>query len=319
MANILVTGGTGQIGTYVCSELVGQGHKVVAMDSRPGNTGASELILGDVTDLDELLTVIKSREITHVIHLAALLVLDSKEHPSRAVRVNCVGTDMVFEAARLMDLERVVFASSVAVYGPRVYFPKSLATEEDYPHCPPDPYSITKLTNELMSEFYRRSYGLDILCLRLTGAWGPGRYSGYTGQFNDFIKKAALGKAAQLPEDFAYKDAKFRWLYVKEMAACISFAALVDKKKVKRGLYNVGTKKPYKALDIIGALRISLKEPDNISYKETSEPTQLSSDIAGPSGLDVDCSKLYDELGYDQRMGLAESVSDMIAFERAHK
>jgi hypothetical protein len=72
--------------------------------------------------------------------------------------------------------------------------------EDDFPHCPVDPYSITKLTNELLA------------C-----AWGPGRYSGYTGQCNDFIGKAAIGAQAKLPADFAFRNTKLRWMYVKDM------------------------------------------------------------------------------------------------------
>jgi len=322
MTNILVTGGTGQIGKYVCSELAGKGHKVVVFDFMPNpdnvsaDTAKIEILKGDVLDLEELLGVIKSKQISHIIHLAALLVLESKQHPSRAVRVNCVGTNNVFEAARLGDIQRVVFTSSVAVYGSKHFFPETIVSEDDFPHCPVDPYSITKLTNELMCEYYRQSYGLDFICLRLAGAWGPGRYTGYTGQFNDFIRRAATGQKAELPQDFAFKDAKLRWLYVKEMGASLAHAALVDRNRVKRALYNVGTSKPFKSLDVIDALKNSMQNTSHIKYKETNEPTQLSSEIAGPSGLDVDCSRFYDELGFVERMNLESAVSDMINFER---
>lgn len=322
MANILVTGGTGQIGTFVCSQLLQRDHRVVAYDFKP-NPGSfagesknkPEILSGDIQDLEELLRVIKTRQITHVIHLAALLVVESKEHPARAVRVNCVGTNNVFEAARLADLKRVLFTSSVAVYGsPKNFLPDMVASEDDYPRCPPDPYSITKLANELTSEYYRESYGLDILCLRLAGAWGPGRYTGYTGQFNNFIRRAGSGEKAVLPEDFAFKGAKMRFFYVKEMGACIAHAALVEKNRIKRGLYNAGTSKPFKALDIIETIQ-SLKASADISYRETDQPTKLSSEIAGPSGLDVDCSRLYSELGFMETMNLKEAVADMIASE----
>lgn len=318
MANILVTGGTGQIGTYVCDDLASKGHKVVIFDSRPASAplkSNQQMAVGDVASLDDLLGVVKSQGITHVVHLAALLVFDSKQFPSRAIRVNCVGTNNVLEAARLLDIRRIVFTSSVAVYGAKKFFPSSVVSEEDYPHCPPDPYSITKLTNELMGEYYRQAYGMDVLCLRLTGAWGPGRYTGYTGQFNDFIRRAATGHRAELPVDFAYEDAKLRWLYVKEMAACIAFVCHADLKK-SRTIYNVGSKIPYKALDVIEAIKAKMPEAD-IVYKETGEPTPISADIAGPSGLDVDCSKLYNELGFSEKMDLKDSVSDMIDFEKS--
>jgi nucleoside-diphosphate-sugar epimerase len=324
LANLLVTGGTGQIGVFVSAELAAQGHRVTIFDLNPNPDNLSfisgnkpEVVKGDVLNVDQLMHALKSHEITHIVHLAALLVLESKQNPSRALSVNCIGTNNIFEAARQSDIQRVVFTSSVAVYGSKRFFPRDIVNEEDFPHCPVDPYSITKLTNELTGEYYRQSYGLDILCLRLSGAWGPGRYTGYTGQFNDFIRKAAMGGKAELPEDFAFKDAKLRWMYVKDAGACLAHATMVDKARVKRGLYNAGTSKPFNSFDLIKLLKKDLPDNDRITYKETSNPTELSAGIAGPSGLDVDCSRLYEELGFVEKMDLSHGVSDMINVVRS--
>lgn len=320
---MLVTGGTGQIGAYVSAELASRGHKVTIFDLNPNPDNLSvipsnkpDVVKGDVLNSDQLMHALKSHEITHVVHLAALLVLESKQNPSRALQVNCVGTSNIFEAARQSDIQRVVFTSSVAVYGSKRYFPRNIVNEDDFPHCPIDPYSITKLTNELTGEHYRRAYRMDVLCLRLAGAWGPGRYTGYTGQFNDFIRKAGAGAEARLPEDFAFKDAKLRWMYVKDAGACIAHATLVDKARVRRGLYNAGTSKPFNSFHVIKLLKNYLPDNDRITYKETSEPTELSAGIAGPSGLDVDCSRLYGELGFVEKMDLSHGVSDMINLGR---
>ncbi len=321
MANVLVTGGTGQIGAFVCTELAEKYHAVTIYDFKPNSENISEIakkieiLSGDVLDLEDLLSVIKTRHITHIIHLAALLVLESKQRPAKALRVNCIGTNNIFEAARLTDLKRVVFASSVVVYGLPSFYPGGRVDEDDFPHCPNDPYSYTKFLNESMGQFYRETFGLDLLCMRITGAWGPGRYWGYTGQFNDFVRKVAVGEAAELPVDFAYSGARLRWLYVKEMASCLAYASLAEKSKVKRGLYNVGSRKPFKAPDLVRAIKdfVPLAE---IKYSETDSPTKLSSDIAGPSGLDVDCRRLYEELGFEEKIGLKEGVKDMIEFER---
>ncbi len=319
MVNVLVTGGTGQIGAFVSASLASMGHKVTIFDLKPNPDNLSvisgekpKVVQGDVLDAAGLINALKSYHITHVVHLAALLVLESKQNPSRALQVNCVGTNNIFEAARQIDIERVVFTSSVAVYGSKQFFPRGVVNEDDVPHCPIDPYSITKLTNELTGEFYRQSYGLDILCLRLAGAWGPGRYTGYTGQFNDFIRKAARGEKAELPKDFAFKNAKLRWMYVKDAGACIAYAALVDRARVKRGLYNAGTSNPFNSFDVVSLLKKYLSDDDRVTYTETDAPTDLSAGIAGPSGLDVDCSRLYIELGFAEKMDLSRGVADMI-------
>jgi UDP-glucose 4-epimerase len=321
MSNVLVTGGSGQIGVYVCEELIKGGNNVVIYDFKPNMPDIAhlmdkvKLLSGDVLDFEEVVDVIKSNKITHIIHLAAMLVLESKERPSKSIKTNCVGTNNLFEASRLLNLQRTLITSSVAVYGLPKFYPSMKVSEDDFPHTPPEPYSIGKFVNESMGEFYRTNYGLDILCLRLAGAWGPGRYWGYTGRFNNLIKQTALEKPAELPEDFAYKAAKIRYLYVKEIASAIVHSAFVDKSRIKLGVYNVGSKKPFKALDVINQLKELLPQ-SQISYRETDSPTVTSSTQPGPSGLDVECSRLYDELGFKEHFGMKEGLKDMVNFER---
>lgn len=322
MPNVLVTGGTGQLGVYVCEELINGGNNVVIYDFKP-NLGdiahfssKVKVLGGDVLDFEDLANVIRTNNISHIVHLAAMLVLESKEHPAKSIRTNCDGTNNVFEASRLLDVERTLFTSSVVVYGLQKYFPSMKVNEDDFPHCPPEPYSIAKFANESMSQFYRETYGLDILCLRLTGAWGPGRYWGYTGRFNDFIKNVALERASTLPEDFAYKNAKLRWLYVKEMASALVYALFCDKSKAKSPVYNAGSSRPFNSAEVVNSLR-GLIPSARIEFKETNAPTTTSSTIAGPSGLDVDCSRLYDELGFKEKLSIKEALKDMVNFERA--
>jgi UDP-glucose 4-epimerase len=322
MPNVLVTGGTGQIGVYVCEELVKRGNNVIIYDFKPNVDSVAhvdkniKLLSGDVLDLEELMHVVKSNSISHIIHLAAMLVLESKERPAKSIRVNCVGTDNVFEASRLLDVERTIFTSSVVVYGDPKFYPSMKVDEDDFPHCPPEPYSIGKFVNESMAQFYRENYGLDLLCLRLTGAWGQGRYSGYTGRFNNFIKQVALGNPSELPEDFCYRGAKLRWLFVKDMASAIVHSALVDKSKVTAEVYNAGSREPFNPFDVVDLLEDLLPE-SKIRFNEVPRPTSTSYTIPGPSGLDVDCSRLYDQLGFREKLGMKEALRDMIGFERA--
>jgi len=320
VVSFLVTGGTGQIGSQVCRELLRRGHRAVAFDAQPNLDNVHDirekvtLVRGNIANLGELLAAAKANGVTHVIHLAALLVFESRLRPTEATEVNCVGTNNVFEAARLLDLEGVVFASSETVYGSASSYPKGEVDEEDYPLCPPDPYSITKLFNERMGAFYREAYGLGLLCLRLTGAWGPGRYAGYTGQFNAFIRDVALGRPAKYPDDFAYRHAKLRWLYVKDAASCFVHAAL-EAKRARRPLYNAGSPSPFNAAMVVEALRALVPE-GRIELTLLERPTEASSRVPGPSGLDVICSRLYSELGFAASYPLEEGLRDMVSYER---
>lgn len=322
MAKVLVTGGGGHIGGFVCKELLNRGHEVTIYDYKPTLENISDvssrldLVRGDITDLDELLGTMRSREITDVIHLAALLALESRQRPARALQVNCVGTSNILEAARLMDLNRVVYTSSVLVYGKPDSYSSMLVDEDDFPRCPDDPYPITKFLIEEWGQHYRNVYGLDLTCLRVTVAWGPGRYSGYTGQVNDFIRRTAIGNALEFPKDFAYGGSKLRWLYVKDAARALVHGIEIEKQRIKRLIYNTGSRKPFKALDVVSELNRLLPN-SQIELVETDKPTPPSSGIAGPSGLDVDCSRLYDELGFEEEYGLGKGMKDMVNLERS--
>ena len=147
------------------------------------------------------------------------------QSPKRAYQTNIMGTNNILEAARALGVERTVFASSISVYGSPHSKRPGIVDEDDYPNCPYDPYSTTKLATELMGRYYRETYGVNAVCLRLAAAWGPGRYGGYTGQFNDFIRRVAIGEQPKFPEDFAFRGAKLRWFYVKDAGRCFADVA----------------------------------------------------------------------------------------------
>jgi UDP-glucose 4-epimerase len=320
MVNYLVTGATGQIGAFVCEELVKKGHKVVCYDFKPNMenvshiAGSIKVVNGDVSNLDELLSVLKQESVERVIHLAAMVLMDSIEHPAKAYQVNIMGTNNVLESARLLDLKKVVLASSVSVYGDTRPRREGVVDEDDSLNPPDDPYSTSKVANELMGRFYLRKFGLSITCLRLTSAWGPGRYWGYTGQFNDFIRRVSLGQDAKFPEDFSYKESKLRWMYVKDAARAFTHVSEFDNSP--RYLYNVGSKSPFSYKDVVAALH-SIFPERHIEVVEREEPTTLSQTVAGPNGLDVDCSRLYRELGFEAEFTLESALRDMANFERS--
>lgn len=320
MGNYLVTGGTGQIGAFLCEELVNAGNRVVCYDFKPNmeNIGkiANSLTVeaADVTDTNDLLQVIRKNSVDHIVHLAALVLLDSMKHPAKAYQVNVIGTNNVMEAARLLDIRKVVFASSVSVYGSLVTKRDGIADEDDIPNPPYDPYSTSKITDELMGRYYRESYGMDITCMRITAAWGPGRYWGYTGQFNDFIRRAALEQEAKFPADFAFRDEKLRWMYVRDVGYCFSFVSELP--RAKGYLYNLGIDSPFNHRDVVKSLSEVLPGR-RFEVKELDAPTSVSSGVAGPNGLDVDCTRLHDELGFRPRFSLKDALKDMVGFERA--
>jgi len=119
----LITGGTGFIGSYVAARLLERGKQVVLYDAYPdieavkGFSDKIAVVRGDINDTMKLLSTVREYKVDIIIHLASLLTRGSQGEPGEAIRVNCEGTENIFNLARVMDLRKVVWASSAAVYG----------------------------------------------------------------------------------------------------------------------------------------------------------------------------------------------------------
>ena len=147
----MITGGTGFIGGHVIRGLVNRGSEAVAFDSAPDTEWTRDLadririIKGEVQDLSIIIDTIRKFEITHIIHTASLLTSTSKERPSTAFSVNILGTVNILEAARLMDVSKVTYASSTAVYGNTR---EGEVVDEEHSQKPVTLYGVSKLLGE---------------------------------------------------------------------------------------------------------------------------------------------------------------------------
>lgn len=200
----LVTGAFGCIGAWACRVLVREGAPVVAFDigMDPARLrlilGSNELdqvtlVRGDIADLPQLEQTMEEHRITHLIHLAALLIPQIKADPSRGATVNVVGTTNVFEAARRRGLACVAYASSAAVYGP-----DDGGGVEDA-RAPATLYGVYKQTNEETARVYWQDEGLGSVGLRPYVVYGPGRDTGLTAAPTLAIRAAAEGEPYRLP------------------------------------------------------------------------------------------------------------------------
>lgn len=319
---VLVTGGTGQIGSFLCKSLLARNKGVVIFDSKPNREnirdieGKVELVEGDVTNLASLNQTIKKHDIDTIYHLAALVVLESRENPLKSVNVNCVGTVNVFEAGRQANIHRIIYASSSAVYGRPENYDRNVVTEDDVPRCPNDPYSATKVMNEVFGYHYFSKFGVKTLCLRLAATWGPGRYVGFTGAFNDMISKVAHGQEATLPADFSYPSAPLRWVYVEDLGEMLAFAGAVEESRITRRLYNVGTRRPFTPREFVETLK-RVVPTARLQVEWRDRPTESALNVAGPSGLDIDCSRFYEDLGYSEESTLMGSIQKAVTFEKS--
>jgi UDP-glucose 4-epimerase len=191
----LVTGGAGFIGSHLVEALVERGERVRVLDDLSSGTrenltpvaDAIELSVGDVADLETARRA--ARGARYVLHHAALASVHvSVQDPLRAHRVNTLGTLNMLLAAREAGVERVVLASSAAVYGAA----QALPLKEETPPQPLSPYAATKLAGEGYLRGFLGSFGLEGVSLRYFNVYGPRQdptspYSGVISKFADAL------------------------------------------------------------------------------------------------------------------------------------
>lgn len=235
---ILVTGGNGFLGTRVVSKLLDKGEEVVVGDIQ---TFAPEDIQGgvkiatvDVRQFSDLTRIICDFEVDRIIHLAYIGPPVSERIPSLGIEINCLGTTNVFEAARILGIKRVVFASSIAVYGPQEFYGERAINEED-PVRPTLLYDAAKVINEFTATKYTEEFGVEIPSLRIAVTCGPGRRSGVTAWVSQLVTNLAQGKPVFVP---IRSDAFMGVIHVDDVAELLVKLCLAEKLKYK--IYNTG-------------------------------------------------------------------------------
>jgi nucleoside-diphosphate-sugar epimerase len=204
-----VTGALGCIGAWTVRVLVSESMPVTVFDIA-GNPYRLRLIMsdeelarvnfvtGDIADLAVVERAMRDTGTTNVIHLAGLQVPFCKADPSLGARVNVVGTVNVFEAAKRAGLRRVVYASSVAVFGLNEEYPEG-AVSNDAPLKPRNHYGVYKQANEGTARIYWLDDGITSIGFRPHTVYGPGRDQGMTSSPTKAMLAAALGKPYHIP------------------------------------------------------------------------------------------------------------------------
>lgn len=181
MSKILVTGSEGFIGSHLVEELVKQGYEVKAfvlynsfntwgwLDTLSQETMEHvEVFTGDVRDPNGVYEAM--RGCSAVFHLAALIAIPFSYHsPDAYVDTNIKGTLNILQAARKLDLDRVLVTSTSEVYGTAQYVP----IDEKHPYQGQSPYSATKIGADRLAESFYRSFDLPVTIVRPFNTYGP--------------------------------------------------------------------------------------------------------------------------------------------------
>jgi nucleoside-diphosphate-sugar epimerase len=320
MTTYLVTGGTGLIGNYVVRELVNRDSDddVIVYDLYPNEEALDgmlddvTLVEGDVTDTDRLFGTCDRYDPDRILHFAAYVAHKSWENPTEAIEINGIGTNNVFDAARLHDVKTCLYASSASVYGTvDDYYWKDdpVTVDEDETVKPQNPYAVTKYTNEVMGRTYDEKYSPAYVGVRIGGAWGLGRTAGATGQLNTFVREVALGRDATVPDYWTQWD-RINLSYGKDAGRW--FAEVVDRDAFTHHLYNQGNHEPYRIERLVGTLE-RLLPGVTIEYPTPDQGEEWSGGMSNPQ---LDCRRWYDDLGLTQRWSVEDAVVDYVNIHR---
>lgn len=235
---ILITGGAGFIGSHLADALLAQGFSVRVLDDlstgkRENLDGRVELIVGDVADETALRGAVSGCQ--GVVHLAAIAsVQASVEDPVGTHRANFIGTLNLCEAMRQEGIQRVLFASSAAVYGQNG---EGSAIDEDVVKAPLTPYAADKLASEYYLDFYRREHGLEPAIFRFFNVYGPRQdpSSPYSGVISIFARRAEQGLPITV---FGDGEQTRDFIYVGDLVKLLVTALLAD--EVAESAINVG-------------------------------------------------------------------------------
>ncbi len=209
--NILVMGGSGLFGRKTIMYLLNDPDikTVVSLDLVPPadwfmkliekNIKKFHYVRGNVTEIEDILNTMKIYKIDRLINWAFIMATELQGEPRQLTKVNVMGMSNAFEAAKIMGIKRVVYASSETVYGPQAMYSMREVTEDDQTN-PTHSYAVCKLYAEIMAGQYQRLYGMSFTGLRPTIGYGHGGKSP-AQYWSDMPSNCAVGKPFSMEGD----------------------------------------------------------------------------------------------------------------------
>jgi UDP-glucose 4-epimerase len=299
--HVLVTGGAGFIGSNSVDLLLERGHYVRVFDNfysgHRHNLRAHErltIVEGDIRDFRALAAA--TAGVSHVLHLAAqVFVPTSIDDPAFSGAVNIAGFVNVLEAARAAGVERVVYASSAAVYGT----PEALPVTEATPPSALSPYALEKLVNDQYAALYIQLYGLSCCGLRYFNVYGPRQdprstYSGVVSRFCDRLGRGegvtVFGDGRQTRDFIAVAD--------------VARANLAALERRVEGVVNVATGTSVNLLELIETLSGLVGRPVEITHAP-ARAGEVRDSIVAPR-------RLRDALGLEQTDSLETGLRALL-------
>lgn len=294
---VVVTGGSGFIGSHVVDLLLAEGHAVTVIDNHSTGRAANLAHVADKVllvedDLAKAGTWVSAfAGADWIVHLAALAdIVPSIQNPTGYFQANVDGTFNVLQAARAAGVKRLVYAASSSCYG----IPDIYPTPEAAPMRPQYPYALTKLLGEQLVMHWAQVYRLPALSLRFFNVYGPrSRTSGtYGAVFGVFLAQKLAGRPYTIVGDGTQtRD----FTFVTDVARAV-LAALES--EVTGEIFNVGsgaTVSVNRLVDLLGGPRVHIP-------KRPGEPETTFADIG----------RIVTRLGWRPQVPIEQGVAEIL-------
>lgn len=312
MANVLVTGGAGYVGSVCCAELLRLGHSVSVIDDlstgfRDAVSENAEFIQMNYGDRSALEQFLKSRVFDAVFHFAARAqITESMRNPGAFFAQNFGSSINMLEELRQAGISNFLFSSSAAVYG----IQGNAAIGEESPKIPVNPYGLSKLMLEQALEWYAKAYGWNVTVFRYFNAAGATEDSGERHDPETHIipllLQAAAGERSSFEiygDDYETPDGTCLRDYVHVLDIARAHAAALERLG-KRGMrvYNIGTGSTYSVRELCdAAARVTGRSiPVRIRARRPGDPPVLC----------ASSSRISEELGWH---ATHSSISEIIS------
>lgn len=312
---VFVTGATGLLGSAVVAELIARGADVTCLvrDWVPasalissGVAAKTNVVSGDLLDLQLLIRALNEYEIGTVLHLGAQTIVGTAARsPISTFESNIRGTWNLLEACRLNNrlIQRVVVASSDKAYGIHERLPYS----ENAPLVGRFPYDVSKSCADLIALSYFHTYRTPVVVTRCGNLWGPGDLN-YNRLIPGTIRSALLDESPIIRSDGTFRRDYF---FVRDaVGAYLTLAERMSDLGLAGQAFNFGNEQPFTVLDVVRTILRVMQKPD-------LTPTILNEASDEIPDQYLDCSKARRILGWTPRFSFESGLRETIPWYEA--
>lgn len=325
---ILITGGTGFVGLNLAQALLGRGHEVVFFDLREPPAPFMQAIgdarsrvqveTGDICNASHIERVFGAGGITHVFQGAAITPGPTREAvaPQRIIDVNLSATLAIVRAAAQAGVQRLLFPSSLTVYGRHLYGTLPL-DEETTPPVPDSLYAVTKYAAERAAVTMGKAWGLDVVAGRIGAVFGP--WEGDThvrdllSPFCQVAAAAARDTSVVLPEVYAPRE----MIYSRDLAEALM--VLLFAKQPAHEVYNLSANADWSGVLPLWCDVLQTCMPGfTWRYRSAGDtPTILFPDNRPRTTMRTD--RLRDDLRFSPKFTAASALADYADWLAIHR